>query len=215
MSNGNEDTADHGVLELATLRFPLLEVGAASARVGAWLERPGAAGQLLGGWRSEIGALGQLLVLREFAGAAVLAAERERTLRGGDPFGVGDLLSGMGSRDYRRFPFLPAVQLGERGGVYEIRDYRLQPDGLPGTLDGWRRAMEPARDYTARLVVNMHALGGAPRITHVWGFESLEQRRELRARAYGAGVWPPPGAPERIAAATSTVALPEPWSPLR
>ncbi|WP_449411891.1 NIPSNAP family protein [Methylobacterium komagatae] len=59
----------------------------------------------------------------------------------------------------------------------------------------------------------MYALDGAPRITHIWGFTSLEERTELRSRAYEAGVWPPKGGPEQIAEATSTIALPQGPSP--
>jgi hypothetical protein len=36
----------------------------------------------------------------------------------------------------------------------------------------------------------MYALDGPPRITHIWGFESLEQRAALRAKFYAAGLWP-------------------------
>ncbi|WP_348645291.1 NIPSNAP family protein [Methylobacterium sp. BTF04] len=110
---------------------------------------------------------------------------------------------------YAPFPFLPTIRAGERGGVYEFRTYQLKPGGLPPTLAGWEAAIEPARDYTDHLVVNMYALDGAPRITHIWGFASLEERSGLRARAYAAGVWPPKGGPEQIARATSTIALPQ------
>jgi hypothetical protein len=60
----------------------------------------------------------------------------------------------------------------------------------------------------------MYALDGLPRITHIWGFESFEQRASLRATAYGAGVWPPKGGPENILEAMSVIALPEAFSPL-
>lgn len=52
------------------------------------------------------------------------------------------------------------------------------------------------------------------RITRIWGFTSLEERAAFRARPYAAGVWPPQGGPEQIIKATSTIALPESYSPL-
>jgi len=64
-------------------------------------------------------------------------------------------------------------------------------------------------------VVNLYALDGLPRITHIWGVSSLEQRAELQARHYAAGLWPPKGGPEQIARATSTICIPEPYLPLR
>lgn len=112
------------------------------------------------------------------------------------------------------FPFLPSVKTGGRGKVYEFRTYLLKPGGLPATLAGWKQAVAPAHEYTAHLVTNMYALDGPPRITHVWGFSSLDQRASLRANAYATNVWPPNGGPETILEATSTIALPEKWSPL-
>jgi hypothetical protein len=61
----------------------------------------------------------------------------------------------------------------------------------------------------------MYALDGAPRITHIWGFHSLEERAALRAKFYAAGLWPPQGGPQQILEATSTIAIPEDDSPLR
>lgn len=115
---------------------------------------------------------------------------------------------------YAPFAFLPPIRTGDRGGVYEFRTYHLKPGGLPPTLAGWEAAIAPAREYTEHLVANMYAFDGAPRITHVWGFTSLQERAELRFRAYGAGAWPPKGGPEQIAEATSTIALPQGLSPL-
>ena len=101
------------------------------------------------------------------------------------------------------------------GGIYEFRTYHLKPGGLPPTLAGWEKAIKPAREYTSHLVINMYALDGPPRITHIWGFESLEQRAALRAKFYAAGLWPPSGGPKQIVEATSTIALSEDSSPLR
>lgn len=112
------------------------------------------------------------------------------------------------------FPFLPPVSGSTRGGIYEFRTYKLRLGGLPPTLAGWEQAVGPAHEYTAHLVVNMYALEGPPRITHVWGFRSIEERGALRASHYASGLWPPKGGPENILEATSTIALAEPGSPL-
>ena len=111
-------------------------------------------------------------------------------------------------------PFLPPMRIGARGPAYEFRTYRLKPGGLPPTLAGWQEALEPARDYTDRLSINMYALDGPPCITHISGFTDLSQRSALRAAAYSRGVWPPRGGPHQILEATSTIALPEIGSPL-
>ena len=76
-------------------------------------------------------------------------------------------------------------------------------------MAAWEKAVGPAAEYTAHLVIAMYALDGASRITHIWAFQDLEQRFALRAKVYGEAVWPPEGAPEQIQKATSTIAVPE------
>ncbi len=200
--------------ELATLASPLLAVSDASEGVRAWTSDPASAGTLMGCWRTEIGTLGRLLVLRGFDTWEALAKERDRALLSDRPFNAGSSVTALSMDSYAPFPFLPPARPGAFGAVYEFRTYKLKPGGLPATLAGWQKAIGPARDYTAHLVINMYALDGPPRITHIWGFADLGQRSALRSQAYAAGVWPPQGGPDQIAEATSTIALPESYSPL-
>jgi hypothetical protein len=205
----------HSFYELTTLSCPILSVPEVSVGALAFVSDDGAAGELLGCWRTEIGQLGRLLLLRGFETAEELAAERRRALLSVDPFHAGGVVTALSMDSYAPFPFLPPVQPRPMGGIYEFRTYYLKPGGLPPTVAGWKKAIEPAREYTSHLVINMYGLDGPPRITHIWGFESLEQRAALRAKFYAAGLWPPPGGPEQIVEATSTIALSEDSSPLR
>jgi hypothetical protein len=200
--------------ELTTLAFPLLSASEVARAARDWVLAPDATGTLLGCWRTEFGTLGRMLILRGFDEASALHQERHRALLSTNPFNAGRLITALEMDSYRRFPFLPPARLGARGDVYEFRTYRLKPGGLPPTLAGWEAAIAPAQDYTAHLVINMYALDGPPRITHIWGFDSLAQRAALRSAAYGAAIWPPKGGPENILEAVSVVALPESDSPL-
>ena len=200
--------------ELATLSCPLLALGEAAEGAHAWMGDGTAKGKLIGCWRTELGTLGRLLVLRGFDAPEDMTAERRRALLSTNPFNAGNLVTALQMDSYAPFPFLPPIRTGDRGGVYEFRSYRLKPGGLAPTLAGWQAAIEPAREYTDHLVTNMYALDGEPRILHIWAFGSLEERATLRARAYGAGVWPPKGGPEQILEACSTIALPQSMSPL-
>lgn len=73
----------------------------------------------------------------------------------------------------------------------------------------------PERSKRSRLTVNTYALDGAPRITHIWPWESLDERIAIRAESYADGIWPPKGGPEQFSEATSTVRIPANNSPLR
>jgi hypothetical protein len=199
--------------ELVTLSSAPFAQDAVSSAAHDWVSE--GEGELLGAWRSEIGELFQIKLLRRYDSVAALDEERMRALSSAKPFGIEDPSARLRLERYERFPFLPEVVPKEHGRFYEFRTYFLKPGGLPPTLAGWNAAIAPAHDYTDHLVVNLYALDGLPRITHIWGFSSLEQRAELRARHYSAGLWPPKGGPDQIARATSTICIPERYSPLR
>ena len=201
--------------EIITVTCPLLGLARALEGVRTWTSEPEARGELLGCWRTDIGALGRILALRRFSTLDDMMVERERAAMSASPIGASPETDAVSLESYKAFSFLPEVRPGQHGKVYEFRTYRLRPGGLSPTLRGWEAALERARPYTDHLVTNMFAIDGAPRITHVWAFESLEERARLRADAYATGMWPPLGGPENIVEATSTIGLPEAFSPLR
>ena len=195
--------------ELAILSFQLLDGPKAAEGVLPWVEGHG---QLLGCWQAENGPLGRLVVLRGFENQRELDEERLRARLSRKPFG-GDHLTGLSLQSFAPFPFVPPVRPGKYGSVYEIRDYRLRPGGLPATIDGWREAL-PARHLIDPLTVVMYALDGPDRIIQIWPFASLDERLAIRRDLYARGMWPPPGAPEEIVEADSIIALPTEFSPL-
>lgn len=201
--------------EIATLSFDLLKKPSASQAVQIWIEAPDARGDLLGCWNPDTGILGRLFILRGFVNAEDLAYEQERARSNVNPWGAGELLNAWETISYKPFPFLPSVKPASMGGTYEIRSYLQKPGGLPVTLKGWENAIGPAKQYTDHLVIALSAIDGPPRITHIWGFESFDQRRELRSRHYANGTWPPKGGPDNILHAESSIAYPEEWSPLK
>lgn len=195
------------VYEIATLTHGLLDGVRVADAATRWAGHPQAARSTLGCWRTEIGPLGRTLLLRRFDDAAALAAERRRALMSPSPFDAPDSVTGLEMESFAPFPFLPPMAPDPRDAVFEFRTYRLRPAGLPPTLAGWKTAIDAAQPYCDHLRINLFALDGAPRIVHVWGFDSLEQRAALRQAAYASGVWPPRGGPENILDATSTIAL--------
>ncbi|HEX9591250.1 MAG TPA: NIPSNAP family protein [Bradyrhizobium sp.] len=199
--------------EFATLSFHPLHGRQVTAGAEAYVIETEARGHLLGCWTTDIGTIGRMFVLRGFADAAELAAERKRALFSANPFGAAEVLTGLEMDSYAPFPFLPPVVPGKYGKVYEFRTYHLKPGGLTPTIAAWEAAM-PERAKLSPLVINMYALDGAPRITHIWPYASLDARAAIRADSYAQGIWPPKNAPEQFYHATSTIGLPTAASPL-
>lgn len=207
--------------ELITFTVSVATQGKAMEAIEGALKASDVGGRLFGCWASELGPLNQVAVLRGFDSVESRQAERERLLTAGNPLGVEAYMSDMQIDDYRLFPCLESqtdgIEVGHFGAFYELRVYDLRPSGLQATLDAWRDAL-PARtgDAYSPLAAAFYATTGkTPRILHLWPYESLEARSDVRARTVKDGVWPPKGAPAHLLDMHSTIYLPAPFSPLK
>lgn len=199
--------------ELATLDTVIFGAGKASAGIEAWCEA--GAGRLLGAWGTDIGSLNRVFLLRGFDNLGDLMSERERALRSDNPFGCTEHLVGLTMESYRGLDFLPPVETGSFGPVYEFRTYKTKINGIMPTMEKWQAAV-PEREAYSKLTVAMYGLDGAPRLTQIWPYASLAARAEARAKSVADGKWPPKGGPDWLSPdMTSQIAMPLPYSPLK
>jgi len=111
-----------------------------------------------------------------------------------DPFNSGDLLLNYSCDSCVPLDFMPPVEPGEYGKVYEIRTYQPTLNGLAPTIEKWREAV-PVREQYSHLTCAMYSLDGPTRFTHIWPYESANARAEARAKSVADGNWPPAGCP--------------------
>lgn len=201
--------------ELATLTVTLGGANKAAPGIKAFATDGNAKGRMVGVFASEIGRLNEVYVLREFESENDLLAERERTRRAANPFGAGDVLVGLTLDSYRKFDFLPPVDVDIVGPFYEIRTYEIKRDGLEQTLSAWKAAV-PVRTSRSPLVVAMYGIDGHNRFVNIWSYGSLNERQGVRSQAVADGIWPPKNGPAALTQnMTSTIALPLAVSPLQ
>jgi len=177
---------------------------------------PSVAGdELLACWYSDIGSLNRILLIRAAPDVMRIHADREKILRSGNPFGVGEYVVGTSVDTYVSFPFMPPMAAGHYGPVFEVRTYILKPDGLPTTIELWRKWV-PGRTKLSPLLAAMHSITGTvTRFMHIWPYANLEERARLRAKAVADKVWPPPGGPDHLTAMQSEIYLPADFSSMR
>ncbi|MFC6673348.1 NIPSNAP family protein [Marinobacterium aestuariivivens] len=201
--------------EIATLTTKLFTAGKVAEGVKSFCEAPEAEGRLLGCWFSDIGDLNKVMVLRGFDSSEAMERERERTRRSDNPFHCSEYLIDMALDSYAPFPFLPPVEVGDFGPIYELRTYQLKQGGLAPTIDAWSKAV-PERIRFSPLCIALYALDGSQRITQIWPYRSLEERTRARSESVQAGAWPPKGGPDWLTTdMTSAIYLPTAVSPLR
>lgn len=199
--------------EIATLKTVLFGAGKAAAGIENWLQQ--GKGTLFGAWFSDIGSLNEVYILRGFETADELLEERERLARSSDPFGAMEHLIGYEAESYRPLDFMGKIEVGTFGPIYEIRSYAMKMNGLLPTTEKWQSAL-PKRNEYSRCSIAMYGIDGAPRLTQIWPYASLEERANARAQSVANGHWPPKGGPDWLTPdMRSTIAMPMPFSPLR
>lgn len=183
--------------------------------IQAFTQASDAKGKLLGVWFSDIGQLNQIVVLRGYDSQADQDAEDARLAGQENLFNSSENIIKYSVEHFAGFDFLPEVELGEFGPVYEIRTYELKHGGIPHVLEAWKNAV-PARTTYSKLTVAMYALDGNPRIVSIWPYKSLNERSEIRAKSVADGIWPPKGGPQWLThEMQSMIALPTAVSPLK
>lgn len=200
--------------EITTLSIRFGTAAKVNEGIARFVNAPEAKGTLLGCWHSDIGQLNRCLILRSFPDFEALMSERERVMGTTNPFDCGDAIKDMSFDTYKPFPFLPAVEPGHFGSVYEIRTYKLKLGGLPHTIAAWEAAM-PERSKFSKLSIAMHSIDGPPRFTHIWPYDGLDARGAIRTDSVVKGAWPPKGGPDWLTGdMESTIGIAAPISPL-
>jgi NIPSNAP len=172
-------------------------------------------GDLLACWYSDIGALNQILLIRAASDIMRSHADRANLLKTENPFGVAEYIVGMSIDTYVSFPFMPPMKAGRYGPVFEVRTYVLKPDGVPATIELWRKSV-PGRATLSPLLAAMHSITGTvTRFMHIWPYADLNERTRLRAKAVADKLWPPPGGPDHLATMQSDIYVPAEFSPMR
>ena len=122
----------------------------------------------------------------------------------------------MESEVFVPFPFLDTFASGNIGPIFEWRSYSIAPGLMPGLMEGWEAAIE-ARAKLSPVVMAMYTEHGElNRFVHIWAYESLNQRQEVRAEAIETGVWPPAGSPKgAIVAQENKILFAAPFSPVQ
>ncbi len=165
-------------------------------------------------WYTEIGPLNQIIHVWPYADAAERDKIRGEASKSSHwPPAIGEFLLSMNSEIFVPSPFTPELLTGKNGPYYEMRSYTLKPGKLPAMMDGWKGKIDGRRALSP-LIMGMHTeVGNLNKFVHIWAYESLNQRMEVRAKAKAEGIWPPGGGSDRLVAQENKIMLPASFSP--
>ena len=163
---------------------------------------------------TEIGPLNQIIHIWPYEDLAARAKIRAEAI--GDPNWpphISEFLVEQLSEIYVPFPFTPDFDKSKTGPVFEWRSYTIKPHSVGGIIERWGDALE-AREKLSPLLMAMHTdLGPLNKFVHIWPYESLEHRREVRAEAVSKGIWPPRGGADDLVFQENKIVFATPFSP--
>jgi hypothetical protein len=87
-----------------------------------------------------------------------------------------------------QFPFWPLQYPETKGGIYELRTYRLIPGAVWVWGDYWEQGLKHRSKYVQPVAAWYTEIGELNTVHHLWRYDDMDQRRKLRE-----AVWDEPG----------------------
>ena len=172
---------------------------------------------MLGFFYTDIGPLNQVIHIWGYEDLAERDRVRAEAAKLPNwPPAIGEFAENMTAEIFIPWSFMEPMKPGKHGPIYELRSYILAPGSIPGQAERWGKAL-PARAELSPAIAAMHTeLGTLNKFVHIWTYESLDQRAEVRAKAVELGVWPPKGGvPGALISQENKIMLPAPFSPMQ
>ncbi len=163
---------------------------------------------------TDIGPLNQIIHIWPYEDMAARAAIRKEASADPNwPPHLGDGLVEQLAEIFVPFPFTPDFDKSKTGPVFEWRSYTIKPHSVGGIIERWGTALEE-REKLSPLLMAMHTdLGPLNKFVHIWPYENLEHRREVREEAAAKGIWPPKGGGDELVFQDNKIVHPTPFSP--
>ena len=170
----------------------------------------------LGGfWHTEAGPLNQIIHIWPYENMAHRTASRA-LMNSRNVWGSleAEYIVNMQSEICEPAPFSRPLQAAELGPLYEMRTYTYRPGDINAVLDSWSEVIGEREKYSPLVGAFYSVSGSMDRWTHIWAYQSFEQRLKVREETLAKGIWPP-RSPVTPLHQESKILLPAVFSPLR
>lgn len=186
-------------------------------RFGEAYEERAKISPMLGLFYTEIGPLNQIIHIWPYESVDERARIRAEAAKLDSwPPNIAEFMELQSAEIFHPFSFMPPMEPGKYGPIYEYRSYIIRAGQMPGHAERWGKAIG-ARNELSPAIAAMHSeLGTLNKFVHIWPYESLDKRAEVRAKAVELGIWPPKGGgPHVLASQENKIMLPASFSPLQ
>ena len=167
-------------------------------------------------WHTEIGPLNQVIHIWPYESVEERNSIREEAGKDPNwpPKNDPDMYVSMNSEIFNPAPFMRPLGGNQAlGSIYEMRSYTYKVGSINKVIDIWADAV-PAREEFSPLAAAMYTdVGGLNKWVHIWAYEDLDQRKNVRAEAIKTPTWPPPTR-EFLVSQENKIMVPSSFSPM-
>ena len=166
---------------------------------------------------SEIGELNQVCHIWPYENLGKRESIRVESMKDPNwPPKVSHVLETMQSEIFTPLPFTPMMKTGKLGPIYEWREYMMTANGAGELIKRWEPAIEARVKVSPLAIAMITECGVLNKFVHIWPYESLEHRRQVREECLAKGIWPPKGdGPDPILTQANKIMLPASYSPMQ
>jgi hypothetical protein len=160
-------------------------------RFGEAYEKRKKYSQLAAFWHTEIGPLNQIIHVWPYKDLEERAKIRAAAVKDKVwPPPIGEFVVKMQSDIMIPFDISPEIKPGKMGPYFEMRTYTYKSGELPVIMDSWKKAIDVRLQFGPVCAVWYSEIGALNKFIHIWPYESLNQREEIRKKAHATGLWP-------------------------
>ena len=168
--------------------------------------------RMIGIFNTEIGDLNRVMHIWEYDNAGHREETRAKSLTfDWWPPPIGELLVSQTTKIVTTPPFRPEPRLGSNGGVYEVRTYTLFPGTTKDVLAKWTVAIEAREKLSPLAALFMSESGPLNEWIHIWAYDDLNHRAEIRKKSRELTNWPP-GSRPFLVSQNNEIWVPGPYS---
>ena len=142
-------------------------------------------------WHTEIGPLNQIIHVWGYKDLDERTKIREAAVKGGNwPPKIAEFIVRQRAEIMIPFSFSPEIKPAKVGPYFEIRTYTFAGGELPHIKKLWESAINQRLEYGPVVAVWHAELGAVNTFQHIWPYNSLDQRDQIRKKVQATGMWP-------------------------
>jgi hypothetical protein len=165
---------------------------------------------------TEIGPLNEIVHIWGYEDLAERARVRAEAAKDSNwPPKIQEFVVAQDAEIVNAWPFVPKIQPGKVGPIFELRYYALKPGTVGEVAKGWEEKLPGRIKMSPLVLAGPVEFGMANGFVHIWAYSSLDQRMQVREDARKQGVWPPPASAGRLVSQKNKILLPADFSPLQ